>query len=203
MRALQTSFMAPRCLECRYRRDGLPSGAPCPECSAPAPPDEWVVVFGSANEWSAWWPIAAGGAMLTVGITLLIWAWTYGVPAPVLVEGAALSIGGVFIVAWSVPAALRAADGGDIIWIIMPDGLEVRTRLRTRKRPWSELQQVLYEAGWKPNSAQLTVGEPMQPLSESSIWLNTTTCDTRRIQALLRDHIAAAKSVNATGQAVR
>jgi len=145
-------------------------------------------------EWSAWWPIACGAAMMTVGCTILLWGWLFRSIAPVWVQGAALTIGGAFVVFSAAPAARRAADGGDIIWIIMPDALEIRTPLRSRRRPWSELHQVLYEAGWRPNSARLSVGGPtLDPKLDSWIWLNSKVCDTRGIQALLRERIAAAK----------
>ncbi len=190
--------MRPRCVQCRYQRDGLRENCACPECGEPALEDGCVALFGSSTEWSPWWGIAWGVVIVMGGARLFLMTTIIQVVSKGY--GSVFTLMGVYVLYRAMQAARRAADGGDILWLLQKDRLEVRTALRTRIWQWSELQSVLYELGWQPKSVRLSVvpraGDGM--VVRAPIWLNSRTCDTRAVQAVLQARIGDAKVAGVT-----
>lgn len=182
---------APRCIECRYPRRGLPDGAPCPECSAPAPDEGWLVVVGSTTEWNPNLALIAGGAMITaaLGLGVLAWFSRFAPPIPMILG---LTVGGLVIGYRSLRAARAMGDGGDVLWIARDDGIEVRGAFGSSVWPWERITYALYEQGWR--AARLSFGGPTSDTSnEAGLWLHAAEGDARAIHAELRRRIALAR----------
>lgn len=136
----QTSELAQSCLDCGYPREGLAALASCPECGASAAPPNWLIVRG--------WSLAFGGAVLVVaGLFLLLMsvglAWEARRVGDSLVEALPCTL--CILVPGAAPLVLgwwqlRARPrGGDVIWIVAPDRLEIRTRGLVEALSWSEV----------------------------------------------------------------
>jgi hypothetical protein len=184
-----------RCPGCRYLRNGLPNKAPCPECGEPAPPDEWLILFGWSSEANEWRNLAViGCVMLATALGLYSTAYLARTAMPAFPGTVVLVAGGVTI-ARSLLWSKRTHEGGDIVWIIRPDGVELRTPLLTRQWTYLDIEQVLFEYGWRRGSVHLcllqaTVGQA----KEATIWLNERDVDARAVHQLLRDRLAAARA---------
>ncbi len=199
-------MVTPRCISCKYPRTGLPEGAPCPECAEPAPDPRWVVVVGHSTETSPFTIVAGGAAMIAVGV-ILVAIFFIRRAGPSIVPGAALMIFGSILLLRGWLALRASLDGGDIVWIIRDDGIEVRTTLGKSMWSWERMTYALYERGWfAPRLsfgatfdawASAGAGARMKLAStdsfnEVSLWLGRGDGDGRAVIKLIRDRIAEA-----------
>lgn len=176
-------------------RRGLPRGAPCPECGEAAPPEDWLILFGWSSEANEWRNLAVtGGVLLATALGLYSVAYLARTAAPAFPGTVVLLAGGATI-ARSVVWSKRTHEGGDIVWIIKSDGVELRTPLVTRHWSYLEIDNALFERGWRRGSVQLCLLQPSVGQSmEANVWVNDRDVDARAVHQLLRDRIAAARA---------
>jgi hypothetical protein len=173
---------------------GIPDDAACPECGAPAPPQGWLVVFGGSTEVNSPVPFwLLGSALSLTAFVLVIVSFTTRIPVP----GPAifgLLFGGVFAIGRAWTSRSGPTDGGDVVWILKPDELEMRFSLFHRHWPWHSIDRALYARGWRRGSVQLSVFQPsVGQAPELSMWLNERDVDTRALHQTLRDRIERAR----------
>lgn len=181
----------PRCIECRYPREGLPEGVACPECAEPAAPREWLVVFGSSTEWDPRGAVVAALAMIGVGLVLstLIWLTRAGPPIPMAVG---LIIGGLVVLYRAKRAADGRPNGGDIVWIVKDEGIEIRGGMARHFWPWEQITYAIFEYGWR--SVRLSFGGAHSDTSnEAGLWVSAGEAEAREIHQELRSRIAMAR----------
>ncbi|MFO0872808.1 MAG: hypothetical protein U0575_02395 [Phycisphaerales bacterium] len=122
----------PKCLGCDYSLLGLPEGSPCPECGAPPKPADWIVVRGWSQPGNPW-VAATIGALILAGLGTMI-------AMRLLRGGSVLQFGPCMLVPFVLGAGLVGAvlrirargRGGDVMWIVKRDEIEVR---RAGRRP--------------------------------------------------------------------
>jgi hypothetical protein len=184
-----------RCINCRYPRTGLPEDAACPECGEPAPAEGVIVLFGASSE------AAAAGNFLSAGIVLLATSLVLFAVAATLrnfgpvAPGTAALIGATILLVRAHRSTPTAAAGGDLIWIIKPDAVEIRGALVKHHWRWDEIENALFAFGWRKGAVLLSLVQPSVGMApEVNIWVNERDVDARAVHALLRERIRAARS---------
>ncbi len=149
------------------------------------------MVFGSSTEWDPRTVVVAALTMIGVGLGLgaLIWFRRAGPPVPMAVG---LTIGGLVVLYRAMRAADGRPNGGDIIWIVKDDGIEVRGSLAHHFWPWHQITYAIFEYGWR--SVRLSFGgEHSNTANEAGLWVSGSEAEAREMHGELRSRIAAAR----------
>ncbi|MFO0828663.1 MAG: hypothetical protein U0572_11015 [Phycisphaerales bacterium] len=111
-----------------------------------------------------------------------------------IVQSAMLFVFGCTLMRRAVVLARRADEGGDVVWVMQPDGLEVRTELGSSTVAWSALEWAHFERGFSAHAARLsyTLRDTRDVGSMHAIWVDQRQVDARAIHAELRRRIAMA-----------
>lgn len=120
------------CLDCEYPRLGLDRGQPCPECGATPPGPDALVIVGLSEAGSPL--IQALRSMLAACVFLAFllftaWWWGGGRTAGQLTTYAAFAIAALALGLRAVERFRAKGKGIDVVWIVTPDQIEVRSPL--------------------------------------------------------------------------
>jgi hypothetical protein len=184
-------MVTPRCISCKHPRTGLPEGAPCPECAEPAPDPRWIVVVGHSTETSPVTILAGGAAMIAVGAILIVIFFVTRA-APSIFPGAALMLFGSVVLLRGWLSMQASLDGGDIVWIIRDDGIEVRTPLGKSIWSWDRMTHAFYERGWFAPRLSFGANFSADSFNEVALWLGRGDGDGRAVIQHIRDRMAEA-----------
>jgi hypothetical protein len=159
--------------------------------------------------------LGAGAGMVGVGI-LLILIFFVTRAAPSIFPGAALILFGSIILFRGWLSMQASLDGGDIVWILRDDGIEVRTPLGKSTWPWERITYALYERGWFAprlsfgatfaSGMRIGLRAQVKPtdidsLNEVAIWLGRGDGDGRAVIQHIKERIAGAREAGSTENA--
>ncbi|MBL9148330.1 MAG: hypothetical protein JNM94_06515 [Phycisphaerae bacterium] len=183
------------CLACGYPRAGLGTESACPECGAPPPPLDTLALLGRSLPFSPWVPL--------VGSSLFL-AFVVGIQIPRIVRSgwipwdAPLLIMIALVVAVVVSARMLRRTrkrGGDVVWLVRPDAIEVRAAHGISTLQYGNLDRCESRVWPSRRLAKITiVPRNAWGFATSSIWLDRSTFDVERVANDLTQRILAARA---------
>jgi hypothetical protein len=168
-------------------------------------------VYGRSTEWDPRIGVAASLAGVAAGVLLIVLAWFLPNPATVP-QGIMLVVVMLPLLVVSLRAAQRIPEGGDIVWILKPEEIEVRGLRGASRIRWEQCSHALFVYGWRPGSVALSLDLPWPDEEAQStgmatgiaagvavtgaalqIFLDERTFDARGLHADLRRRIGEAR----------
>jgi hypothetical protein len=128
-----------------------------------------------------------------MGVPLL-----FGVVA-LVPHGAAVTVLGAALLVARVWVARRAGDGGDLLWIVGPEQVDIRSAFGRHEIRFADARRSFFERGFLPGQVSLTLeGEMGESAPHARIWLSEREVDARAVHALLKARLAAAHGTRTT-----